>query len=128
MRTINNITANNEEYLRHGNGDRSKLKDYKNCEFKPFHLKLGTEDTPVILSFLHDPLHVIILGAPIDALDKLELFHPEEMNDFYKLLGLNKSGLSAGGKFNGPSVKKIMLEENLQILSQMLPEEKDPFM
>ena len=29
MRTINNITANNEEYLRHGNGDRSKLKDYK---------------------------------------------------------------------------------------------------
>ena len=32
--------------------------------------------------------------APIDALDKLELFHPEEMNDFYKLLGLNKSGLS----------------------------------
>ena len=26
--------------------------------------------------------------APIDALDKLELFHPEEMNDFLQVIGL----------------------------------------
>ena len=32
-----------------------------------------------------------------------------------------------GSKFNGPSVKNIMLEENLQILSQVLPEDKEPF-
>ena len=50
------------------------------------------------------------------------------MAKLYTLLGLIKSGTSAGGKFDGPSVKKIILEENLQILSQMLPADKEPFM
>ena len=35
LRTINNIIAHNEEYLKHGNNDRSNLKVYKNCEFQP---------------------------------------------------------------------------------------------
>ena len=43
------------------------------------------------------------------------------MAKFYSLLGLKKSGTSVGWKFDGPSVKKIIVEENLQILSQMLP-------
>ena len=44
------------------------------------------------------------------------------MFQFYKKLGLKKSGLSAGGKFNGPAVKTILKEENLQ-----LPTDKEPF-
>ena len=43
------------------------------------------------------------------------------------MLGLKKSGTSAGGKFDGPLVKKIILEENLQMLSQMLPSDLEPF-
>ena len=49
------------------------------------------------------------------------------MQNFYNILGLTKSGLSAGGKFDGPSVKKIILETNLQILAQMLPADMEPF-
>ena len=45
-------------------------------------LKAGTEDRPVILDFPPDPLHVIILGAPIDALDKLELHHLRKWQNF----------------------------------------------
>ena len=37
------------------------------------------------------------------------------MFQFYKKLGLKKSGLSAGGKFNGPAVKTNLKEENLQL-------------
>ena len=59
------------------------LKNYKNYGFKPINLKTGSEDRPVILDFLPDPLHVTILGTPIDALDKLEILHQEEMNQFY---------------------------------------------
>ena len=50
------------------------------------------------------------------------------MKQFYSILGLKKSGTSAGGKFNGPCVKKILLEENLQILAQMLPADMEPFL
>ena len=49
------------------------------------------------------------------------------MFQFYKKLGLKKSGLSAGGKFNGPAVKTNLKEENLQLLSNMLPTDKEPF-
>ena len=82
-------------------------------------LKAGDEDRPVFLDFPPDPLHVIILGAPIDALDKLELHHPEEMAKFYSLLRLKKSGTSAGGIFDGPSVKKIIVEKNFLFLKLM---------
>ena len=49
------------------------------------------------------------------------------MFQFYKKLGLKKSGLSAGGKFNGPAVKTNLKEENLKLLSSMLPTDKEPF-
>ena len=127
MRTNNNISENNDEYLKNGKGKREYLQNYKNCEFKPVKLKNGNGEREVILDFPPDPLHVNILGSPIDALDILEELHPVEMKEFYQKLSLKKSGTGPGGKFNGPCVKSIIKEENLQLLATMIPADKEPF-
>ena len=79
----------------------------------------------IIIKFITHSLHFILSSpSPIDALDKLEVLHFDIMFQFYKKLGLKKSRLSAGGKFNGPAVKTNLKEENLQLLSSMLPTDK----
>ena len=90
-----------------GHNNRANLKDFKNCEFRPMNLKCGTEDRPVILDFPPDPLHVLLLGSPIDALEKLEVLHFDIMFQFYKKMGLKKSGLSAGKRGDKTSPLKI---------------------
>ena len=44
------------------------------------------------------------------------------MNTFYSIHNLKKSGEGPGGKFNGPSIKYILREENLSELEESLPE------
>ena len=62
-----------------------------------------------------------LLGAGNDVCDKLETNYPNEMENFYAENHLKKSGQGAGGKFNRPSIKHILKEENLCQLENMLP-------
>ena len=68
-----------------------------------------------------------LLGCGNDALECLEKFFPSEMNKFYKDHNLKKSGEGPGGKFNGPSIKFILREENLCELEAELIEDACPF-
>ena len=49
------------------------------------------------------------------------------MKNHYKKHGLKKSGDGPGGKFNGPKVKHLIKEENLEELETMLPSEENIF-
>ena len=40
---------------------------------------------------------------------------------------VKKTGQGPGGKFNGPSIKEIIKEKNLEMLENILPEEASPF-
>ena len=69
-----------------------------------------------------DPLHCNLLGPCNDVLELLEKMYPVEMTEeFYKNLGLKKSGEGPGGKFAGPSIREILKEHRLQQLESILP-------
>ena len=74
---------------------------------RTMHLKKCAKEGPP------DPLHVNLLGCGNDVLECLEKFFPLEIQKFYKEHNLKKSGEGPGGKFNGPSIKFILREENL---------------
>ena len=76
-----------------------------------------------MLTFPPDPLHCNLLGPFNDALDKMEFYWKEVIEDFYKRHALKKSGQGAGGKFNGKDIKLIFKDSNLEELSNMLPVE-----
>ena len=116
MRTIRNITQNNEDFLKSG-GDKKKVKKFKSCILKPIKLTVGKEDTPIIVQFSIDPLHVVYLGPVNDILTVLENKYPDVMNQFYSDLSLTKKGQGIGGTFNGPSIKEIVKEQNLNLWS-----------
>lgn len=48
MRTWGHIAQQNEIWLEETAGDRSKLKNYYNCEFKPMNIKSGKGSEPVM--------------------------------------------------------------------------------
>ena len=80
------------------------------------------EDKEVLFLFPPDPLHVNLLGPVNDVLDLLEEMYPCEMKEEYYLKHcLNKTGEMPGGKFNGPSIKHILLEDMLIDLENILP-------
>ena len=72
------------------------------------------------LTLTPDPLHINLLGGPISCLELLEGTFEIEMNSFYKRHCLNKTGKGAGGKFYGPSIKKVL--KNLEDLQKTLPD------
>ena len=128
MRTWNNIRLNNDKYFLETHPNRSKLKDYKNCEFKPLILKTITNmDEEVILTLSPEPLHTNLLGPVNDALELMEKLWPEQMQQTYKSNNLKKSGDGPGGKFNGPKIKHIIHEETLEEIENLLPAEASPF-
>ena len=69
-----------------------------------------------------------LLGCGKDVLECFEKFYPLEIKKFYKEHNLKKSGEGPGGKFNGPSIKFILREENLCELEAELIEEASPFL
>ena len=122
---MNSLTANYNEYKTKGGGMRKNLKNFKNAEFKPMTLKTNAGDEWVAKTLPPAPLHTNLLGPVNDALEKLEKHFEEQMEVFYKVHCLNKTGQGPGGKFNGPSIKEIL--RNLSELEDKLPSEAFPF-
>ena len=48
MRSWDNISEQNDLWLEETAGNRSKLKEYYNCEFKPIAIKSGKGSEPVM--------------------------------------------------------------------------------
>ena len=63
--------------------DRSKLKNYKNVEYKP--LIEADEDTPIIELVPPPPLHLLLLGPVNDIIKKLQQLHPPILKLIEKL-------------------------------------------
>ena len=82
------------------------------------------QDEWVALTLTPDPLHINLLGGPNDCLQVMEKEFPEEIKLFYKRHCLSNIGEAAGGKFNGPSIKKIL--KNLDDLEKSLPDIAGP--
>ena len=108
-----------------GGLDRKKIKNFKSVEFPPINLKHGHDDEWVAKTLPPDPLHTNLLGPCNDALEILEEEFKIEMKFFYAKHCLNKTGESAGGKFNGPSIKTVL--KNLDDLAEELPESASSF-
>ena len=84
-------------------------------------MRFGQDNEVIIKLLPPDPLH-ILLGLVNLVVDKLEELYPCEMSDeLYPKLHIKKSGEGPGGKFAGPSCKKILKEESLDLLEQILP-------
>ena len=115
-----NIIDDNERWLDETGGDRSKLKMFHNCEFKPISIKSEKENEEIIKTFPPDPLHKDILGPGNDCLEKMEYHWGDAMNSFYKKHALKKSGQGIGGKFNGADINFIMKDLHLQELQENL--------
>ena len=49
-------------------GNISQVKNFKSCSFKPMKLTNGKDDTPVLVQYPPDPLHVVYLGPANDLL------------------------------------------------------------
>ena len=69
---------------------------------------MAEDDTPVLVQYPPDPLHVVYLGPANDLLSKLEEKYPDEMDEFYSENKMTKKGQGIGGTFNGPSIKDIL--------------------
>ena len=54
-----------------------------------------------------------LLGPAVDALNLMIKFYPAEMEFWYKKHNVNKSHKGAGGKLQGPDVKLLLQERNL---------------
>ena len=92
MRTWKHIAEENERWLEETAGDRTKLKMYYYCEYKPiFQSKL--ENQELMKTFTPDPLHCNLLGPGNDCLDKIEELGKDIMFSFYKRHAMSKSGL-----------------------------------
>ena len=124
LRTIRNICENNDRFLEAG-GNAKTVKDFKSCMFKPMKLTNGKDDTPVLVQYPPDPLHIVLLGPCNNCLSKLEEKYPQEMSYFYNEYKFTKKGQGIGGTFNGPSIKDIQLESMLNKLEAILPSSKD---
>ena len=110
------------QQLEKNGGKRSNLKHFGSCEFPPVYLRKNQEDMPTILLFPPAPLHINLLGAASDAIENGEEKFPVEFKDeFYPKFNLKKSGEGVGGKFAGPSIKKILEQEVLNELESVLP-------
>ena len=72
MRTWKHLNDENERWLEETAGDRSKLKMYYNCEFKPIIVKSEKENEEIMKTFPPDPLHCNLLGPGNDCLDMME--------------------------------------------------------
>ena len=128
MRTWDHISEQNDLWLEETAGNKSKLKEYFNCEFKPIAIKAGKGSEPVMKTFPPDPLHCNLLGPCNDAIEKMESLWGDVMLEFYRRHALKKSGQSGGGKFNGVDIRLIIKESSLQELATMLPVEAEPFL
>ena len=98
-KTKTNIIENHERFLEAG-GNISQVKNFKSCSFKPMKLTNGKDDTPVLVQYPPDPLHVVYLGPANDLLSKLEQEYPEAMDEFYSENKMTKKGQGIGGTFN----------------------------
>jgi len=65
-----------------------------------------------------------VIGKYRLSSQKCEINYPIEMKSYYKWHCLNKTGKGPGGKFNGPSIKKVLM--NLDDLTKSLPETAEP--
>ena len=95
LRTWDHISEQNDLWLEETAGNRTKLKNYYNCEFKPIIMKSGKGSEPVIKTFPPDPLHCNLLGPMNDAIEKMEFYWQDVMTEFYRRHALKKSGQSA---------------------------------
>lgn len=127
LRTCNTISDNQSEWEIETNSNRSLLKNYKSCEFKPLKFKMCQYDTAVLFLLPPDPLHVNYLGPVNDVFDLLEENFPNELKTFYEKYHLKKSGQGPGGKFHGPSIKQILREDCLNNLLTIIPTEAKQF-
>ena len=89
-------------------GDRKKLKDYFNCEYKPIQIKNGKEWEEVMKTFPPDPLHCNLLGPVNSCLVIMESLWKEYMESYYRKHGLTRSGQGIGGNFNGVDIRVII--------------------
>ena len=99
MRTWKHLNDENERWLEETAGDRSKLKMYYNCEFKPLIVKSEKENEEVMKTFPPDPLHCNLLGPGNDCLDMMEKQWSDLMAAFYKKHALSKSGQGIGCQY-----------------------------
>ena len=104
--------------------EKKTLKNFKSVEFEPLKLKEDNLDEWVALTLTPDPLHINLLGGANDCIEKCESMYPIEMKSYFKRHCLNKAGEGPGGKFNGPSIKKVLV--NLDDLQDTLPETAEP--
>ena len=85
-RTLKNLTENQQKWynsMAYKRRDRSKLKNYKNVEYKP--LIEADEDTPIIELVPPPPLHLLLLGPVNDIIKKLQQLHPPILKHIEKL-------------------------------------------
>ena len=85
-RTIRNLTDNQQKWyqsMAYKRRDRSKLKNYKNVEYKP--LIEANEDTPIIQIIPPPPLHLLLLGPVNDIIKKLQELYPPIIKIIEKL-------------------------------------------
>ena len=115
-----NIIDENERWLDETSGDRSKLKMFHNCEFKPVSIKSEKENEEILKTFPPYPLHKDILGPGNDCLEKMEYHWDDAMTVFYKKQRI-------GDKFNVADIKFIMKDLHLHQISNKLPVEAEPF-
>ena len=80
LRTWQHISEQNDKWLEETGGDRKKLKNYFNCEFKPIQIKNGREWEEVIKTFPPDPLHCNLLGPVNSCLEIIESLWKEYMD------------------------------------------------
>ena len=111
---MKNITINNDNYLKDGK-DRKQLPNFKSCEFKPIKLRNVDENEPLLFQLPPDPLHVNLLGPAVDALNKMKEFYPAEMEFWFRKHNVHKSKKGSGGKLQGPDIKLLLKEENLNV-------------
>jgi len=90
LRTCNTISDNQSEWEIETNSNRSLLKNYKSCEFKPLEFKMCQYETAVLFLLPPDPLHVNYLGPVNDVFDLLEENFPNELKTFYEKYHLKK--------------------------------------
>ena len=123
---MTNLTENFNDYEESG-GKKKDAKKFFSCTWKPITLSQKNLDSPVIFKCPPDPLHVNLLGPINDCIEKMESLYPEEMENFLKRHNISKSGQGPGGQLNGPSIKTILKETNLNELESLLPEEAEHF-
>ena len=74
-----NSRGHHDRFLEAG-GIVKTVRDFKSCMFKPMTLTNGKDDTPVLVQYHPDPLHIVLLGPCNNCLSKLEEKYPQDLS------------------------------------------------